>query len=192
MLVTGHSSLLKWLGRFRLRHLGSALLAGPSGVVVPKIKHRLAEVLHDVAAIEINVFHERPAILAIKNDMFVLAGRTAALDHHAKRVRRPHRRVRNIWRNEEGFTFTHEMIHDPIAFADAHFDVALQLVEIFFRIDEMKIVPRVRAFNDHDEKVATVIKVLIADRRFKLFPVRLDPVLQINRRLHGAPAAIFG
>ena len=114
----------------------------------------------------------------------MLSRRTATLHHDADRVRWPDRRVRDIWRNEECFAFAHKMINDAIAFAYAHFDVAFQLVEILFRIDEMKIIPRIRAFDDHHEKVAPVIEILIAYRRLELFPVLLDPVLQINRRLH--------
>jgi hypothetical protein len=69
------------------------------------------------------------------------------------------------------------MIDDPIALADPHFDVALQLVEVFFRIDEMKIVPRVRSLDHHHEKIAPVIKITIAHRRFELFPVFFDPTV---------------
>ena len=75
--------------------------------------------LDDVAAVEINVLHQRPAIVAVEDYVFPLARRTATFDHHAQRIRRSHWRVRNIWRNEECFAFAHDVIHDPIAFADA-------------------------------------------------------------------------
>ena len=77
------------------------------------------------------------------------------------------------------------MIHDPIALADAHFDVALQLIKILFRIDQMKIVPRVGAFDDHHEEVAPVIKITVAHRRLEEMAVLFDPFVQIYRRLHG-------
>ena len=77
------------------------------------------------------------------------------------------------------------MIDDPVAFADAHFDVAFQLVKIFFRIDEMKIVPRVRALDHHHEKIAPIVKITVAHRRLEQVAVLFDPVLQIDRRLHG-------
>ena len=170
----------------------AAVLAGPPRVVVPEIEHRLAEMLDDVAAIEVDVFHERPAIFAVENDVFMFSRRAAALDHHAERVGRPHRRVRDVRRNEERFTFAHEMIDDLVAFADAHFDVALQLIEIFFGIDQMKIVPRVRAHDDHDEKVASIVEITIAHRRLEEMTVLFDPVVQIDRRLDGSGEAGFG
>ena len=172
------------LDRLWLWDFVTTLFARAPRIVVPEIEHGLAEMLDDVAAIEIDVFDQRAAFLTIKNHVFVLSRRTATLDHHANRVRWPHWSMRNVRRDKECFAFPHKMINDSIAFADAHFDVAFQLVEILFRIDEMKIVPRIRALDDHHEKVAPVIKILIAHRRFKLFPVLLDPFVQINRRLH--------
>ena len=68
------------------------------------------------------------------------------------------------------------MIDDLFAFADAHFDVAFQLIKIFLRIDLVKIVPRVRALDHHDEKIAAVVEVLIAHRRFEFVAVFFDPV----------------
>ena len=156
-LITGHSSLLKWLGWLRLGNFVSALFACSPLIVVPKVEHGLAEMLHNITAIEINVFDQCPAIVAIENNVLMLSRRAATLDHDAQRVRRTHRSMRNIWRNKKRFAFAHEVINDPIAFADAHFDVALQLVEILLRIDKMKIVPRVGALDDHHEKVAPII-----------------------------------
>ena len=176
---------LKRLHRSGLLDLFTALFARPARVVVPEVEHRLAEVLHDVGAVEVNVFHQCPAIFAVENDVFPFARRTATLDHHAERVWRPLRRVRNIRRDEECFAFAHDVIHNPLAFADPHFDVALQLVEVLFRIDEMKIVPRVRAFDDHHKKIAPVIEITVAHRRLELFSILFDPVVQINRRRHG-------
>ena len=84
--------------------------------------------------------------------------------------------MRNIWRDEKRFAFPHEMIHDAIAFADAHLDVAFELVKVFLRIDEMKIVPRVRAFDDHHEKITAIIKITVAHRRFEFVAVLFDPI----------------
>ncbi len=83
------------------------------------------------------------------------------------------------------------MIDDPVAFADAHFDVALELVEKFFRIDLVKIVPRVRTLDHHDEEVAPVVEILIADRWFELVAMLFDPLVQINRQLDGRGGAGF-
>jgi hypothetical protein len=93
--------------------------------------------------------------------------------------------VRNIRRNEECLAFAHDVIDDPLAFADAHFDVALELVKILFGIDEMEIVPRVGARDDHHEKIAPVIKITVADRRLEQVAVLFDPLVQINRRQYG-------
>jgi hypothetical protein len=45
---------LDWLGLF---HLGAALFAGAPRIVVPEIEHGLAEMLDDIAAVKMNVFH---------------------------------------------------------------------------------------------------------------------------------------
>ena len=163
----------------------AAVFAGASLVVVPEIEHGLAEMIDDIVAIEIDVFHERAAVVAIKNDVLVFAGRTPAFDDDADGIGRANRRVRNVWGNEKRFSFADQMIDDPIAFADANLDVAFELIKIFLGIDEVKIVPRVRAFDDHHEKVAAVIEITVAHRRLELFSILFDPVVQINRRLHG-------
>ena len=36
--------------------------------------------LDDVCAVEVNVFHQRAAIFAVKNDVLLLTGRAATLD----------------------------------------------------------------------------------------------------------------
>jgi hypothetical protein len=135
----------------------------------------------DIAAIEVDVLDESAAIVAVKNDVLVLASRTPAFDHDADRIRRPDWRVRDIWRNEKRFALTDEMINDPVAFADAHFDVAFELIKIFLGIDEMKIVPGVWTFDHHDEKIAAIVEVAIADRRFKQIAVRFYPVVDVDR-----------
>jgi hypothetical protein len=123
--------------------------------------------------------------------MFMLARWTTPLDYHAQRVGRTHWRVRNVWRNEKRFALAHEMIDDAVAFTDAHFDVALQLVEILFRIDEMKIVSRVWAFDDHHKEIAAVVEITVAHWRLEQMAIFFDPLVQINRRLHrGRGAAL--
>src|SRR4029077_13504385 len=104
--------------------------------------------------------------------------------YYPDRVRRPLRGVRNIWRDEERFPFSDDMVHDAIAFADAHLNVALELVEIFLRIDEMKIVPRIRTFDDHHEKIASVIQVTVAHWRLKFVGIFFNPLFQVNWWLH--------
>src|SRR5437773_5276121 len=129
-----------WL---RLFDFLAAFLTGAARVIIPEIEHRLAEMLNDVRAIEVDVFHQCTAIFAVENNVFFFSRRAAPLNHHTDRVRRPLRRVRHIWWDEEGFAFSDDMVHDAVAFADAHLNVALQLIEVLLRIDEMKIIPRV-------------------------------------------------
>ena len=159
-----------------------ALLAGAPGVVVPKIDHGLAEVLDDIAAIEIDVFHHRPAIVAVEDDMFVFPRRPAPFDDDSDRVRRTHGGVRNVRRNEERFPFPNQVVDDLVALSDADFDVAFELVKIFLRIDLVKIIPRVRTFDHHDEKVAAIVEVKVADGRLEELAVGFNPVVNVNRR----------
>jgi hypothetical protein len=171
---------LRWPG---LRNLLSALFAGAPGVVAPEIEHGLAEVLDDVAAIEIDVFHHRPAIVAIEDDMFVFPWRTAAFDDDPDRVRRADGRVRDARRNEKRLSLANQVIHDPVALPDADFDVAFELKKIFLRIDQMKVVPGIWALDHHDEKVATIVKVTVTDRWLEEMAVFLDPAFEIYGRL---------
>lgn len=55
----------------------------------------------------------------------------------------------------------------------------------------MEIVPRVRADNDHDEEVASVVEIAIADRRLEEFAVFCDPLLKAVRRQNGGACATF-
>src|SRR5207302_6694017 len=134
-LATRHTSLVEWLDWLRLRNFVAAVFAGAALVVVPEIEHGLTEMFDDIGAIEVDVVHYRPAVVAIEDHMLAFAGRATPLDDHADRVRRSHRRVRNIRRDEKCFTFAHQMIDNAVALADSHFDVALELITIFLRID---------------------------------------------------------
>src|ERR1044071_5931040 len=92
------SERLDWLG---LRDFVAAVLAGAPGIVVPKVEHRLAEMLDDIAAIEIDIFDERAAFIAIEDHVLVLAGRSATFDDDPNGIRRTDRRVRHIRRDKE-------------------------------------------------------------------------------------------
>ena len=140
--------------------------------------------LHNISAVEVNVFHQCAAVIAVKNYVLLLTRRPAPLHDHANCVRRPLGRMRYVRRNEEGLAFVNNVVDDPITLANADFDVPLQLIKILFRIDQVKIVPRVWSFNHHHEEVAAIIEVLIADRRSEVLAVRLDPTAQMNGRLH--------
>lgn len=92
--------------------------------------------------------------------------------------------MNHIRRNEEGFALAHQMIDDVVAFPDADLDVTLQLIKKFFRIDLVKIVTRIRPLDYHNEKIAPIVQVTIADRRFEEIAVLLDPAEQIDRGLN--------
>ncbi|HEX4640761.1 MAG TPA: hypothetical protein VH252_05210, partial [Chthoniobacterales bacterium] len=94
----------------------AAVLAGAAFVVVPKIEHGLAEGVHNIGAIEIDVLDERAAFVAVKDDVLVLTRWSAALHDDADGIRRAHGSVRNIRRNEKRFALADEVIDDPIAF----------------------------------------------------------------------------
>ena len=146
--------------------------------------------LDDVCAVEVNIFYQRAAIFAVKNDVLLLTGWATTLDHHADGVWRPLRGVRDIRRDEERLTFAHDVIDNAVALANAHFDVALQLIEIFFRIDEMKIVSGVRAFDHHDKKIAAIVEIAVTHRWLEQMSVLFDPIIEINRWLHRRRGAV--
>ena len=188
---SGHWSLLEWLHWLGLWNFMTALLAGATRVICPEILHRLAEMLDDIGTIEIDVFDQGAAIVAIENDVLVFARRAAFFHDHTNGVRRANRRMRHIRWNEERFAFAHKMIDDLVAFADAHFDIALELIKILLRVDLVEIVSRVRALDNHHEKVPPVVEITIADWWFEFFAVRFDPIFQINRQLNGGCGAFF-
>jgi len=49
--------LLQRFHRLRFFDLRAALIAGTPLIVIPEIEHGLAEVLNDICAVEMNVFH---------------------------------------------------------------------------------------------------------------------------------------
>src|SRR5437762_9000595 len=108
---------LHWL---RFYDLLAALLAGTTRIVIPEIEHRLTEMLDDVCAVEMDVFHQCSAVLAVKNNVLFFSRRTAPFHHDSNRIRRPLRRVRHIRRDKECFSFSDNVIHDAVAFPNAH------------------------------------------------------------------------
>ena len=114
----------------------------------------------------------------------MLAGGAASFDNNADRIRRTDGRVRHVRWNEERLAFADEVIDDLLPFPDPDFDIAFELVKIFFGIDEVEIVPGIRAFDDHDEEIAPVVEITVADGRLKQFAVCFDPFGKIDRRLH--------
>jgi hypothetical protein len=162
-----------------------ALLAGTPGVIVPEIEHGLAKVLNDISAIEIDVFDQGPAMIAVENDVFVFARGTAAFDNDADRVWWANGRVRDVRWNEKRLPLAHKVIDDPVLLSDTNFDVAFKLKKVFLRIDQVKVVSGVWPLDHHDEKVPAVVKVTVAHRGLEEMAVFLDPAFQIDGRLDG-------
>ena len=92
--------------------------------------------------------------------------------------------MRHVGRNKKRFALVDNVVNDAVAVADTHFNVALELIEVLFRINEMKIVSRVGAFDHHHEKITAVVKIPVAHRRFKFVGVLFDPLLYINWLFH--------
>src|SRR5215469_903702 len=159
-----HLSLFEGFDRLGPRNFVATLFAGTARVVIPKILHCLTEMFDDVGAVEIDVFNKRTAVLAIEDHVFVFARRAASLDYNAGRVRRPDRGMRYIRRDEERFPLAHKVVDDVVALPNTNLNVALELIKIFFRINLVKIVSRVWAFDHHHEKIAPVVEITIADR----------------------------
>src|SRR5204862_332953 len=82
-------------------------------------------------------------------------------------VPRPLWRVRHSWWDKECFTFPDNVVHDAVAFAHAHLHVAVQLLDILLRNNEVTIVPRVGPSDHHDEKLTAVLAILVAYPRFQ-------------------------
>ena len=131
----------------------------------------------DVFAIEVDVLHQRSTIFAVEDDVLFFTRRAAALNNYPDCVRRALRRVRHVGRNEKGLSLADNVINDAIVFTDTHLDVPFELVEIFFRIHQVKIVPRVRSFDDHHKKIPAIVKIAVAHRRFKFISVFFNPIL---------------
>lgn len=176
---------LERLRRSRLFDFLAAVFAGSAFVVVPEIEHGLAKVLNDVAAIEIDVFHHSPALVAIEDDMFVFPRRTAAFDDDADRVRWTDGCVWDVRRNEKRFSLVNQVILDLVALPDADLDVAFELIKILFRIDQMKVVSGVWTLDDHDEKVAAIVEVAVTYRGLEEMAVLLDPAFEVDGWLNG-------
>src|SRR5262249_15162078 len=168
----------------RFFHFLTTFLAGPPRIIAPEFEHCLAKMVDDVFAIEVNVFHQCSTVFTVENYMLLFTGRTAPLYNQPNRVWRALGRVRHIGRNEKRFALADNVVNDAVAFADTHFNVPFELIEVLLRINEMEIVPRVGALDDHHKKITAVIKIPVAHRRFKFLGVLFDPLLYINWRMH--------
>jgi hypothetical protein len=175
---------LQGLYRLRFFHFLTALLAAPARIIAPEFEHCLAKMVDDVFAIEVDVFHQRSTIFAVEDDVFLFTRRPAPLYNQPNRVWWALGRVRHIRRNKERFALVDNVINDAIALADTHLNVAFELIEVLFRINEVKIIPRVGAFYDHHKKISAIVKVPVTYGRLKFVSILFNPLLYVNRRLH--------
>jgi hypothetical protein len=165
-------------------HFLTALFAGPARIIAPEFEHCLAKMVDDVFAIEVDVFHQCSTIFAVEDDVLLFTRRPAPLHNQANGVWRSLGRVRHIRRNEKRFALADNVINDAIPFADTHLNVAFELIEILFRINEVKVIPRIGAFYDHHKKISAIVKVPVAYGRLKFVSILFNPLLYVNRRLH--------
>jgi hypothetical protein len=175
---------LQRLYRLRFFHFLTALPAGPARIIAPEFEHCLAKMVDDVFAIEVDVFHQRSTIFTVENNVLLFTRRTSPLHNQANRLWRTLGRVRHIRRNEKRFALADNVINYAVAFADTHLDVAFELIEILFRINEVKIIPRVGAFYNHHKKIPAIVKVPVAYGRLKFVSIFFNPLLYVDRRLH--------
>jgi hypothetical protein len=175
---------LQRLYRLRFFHFLTALFASPACIIAPEFEHCLAKMVDDVFAIEVHVFHQCSTTFTVENDVFLFTRRPAPFHDQANGVWRSLGRVRHIGRNEKRFALVDNVINDAIAFANTHLNVAFELIEILFRINQMKIVPRVGAFDDHHKKISAIIKIPVAYWRLKFLSILFNPLLYVDRRLH--------
>jgi hypothetical protein len=138
--------------------------------------------LDDIGTVKVKILHERSTVITVEDNMLLFSRWTAALDHYADGIWWPLGRMRHVGRDEEGFAFVDNVIYDLVALPNAYLDVAFELIEILLRIYKMKIVARVWTSDDHDEEIASVIKIAIAHRRLEEVPIFFNPTVQINRR----------
>ncbi len=163
-----------------------AMFASAEGSVGPELMHRARKVHDDVFAIEDLVVDEVLALLAVEDEMFGFARGTPTLDHESDCVWTASGRVNDIWRDEEHLTLFDDVVTHPSVLDGLDDDVALQLKKKLLTVDLVEVVSRVWPDDDHDEKVATGIQVLVRDWRFEMRAVGSDPRKQVKRRKHFA------
>ena len=168
---------LKRLYGFGLFDLLTAVPTGAARVIIPELKHRLAKMLDDICAVEVDVLYERSTIITIEDNVLFLSRRPPAFHHDADRFRRPLRRVRYIGWNEESFPFMNDMVHDRVPLPDTHLDVAFELIEILLRIDDVKIVSRIWTRDHHHEEIASIIQIAIAYWRLEEVTIFFNPIV---------------
>ena len=88
---------------------------------------------------------------------------------------------------QQHVAFANRDVHTPPLLDGSQQHVALELVEEFLARVVVIVVTGVRAANHHDDELALFEHLLVAHGRAQFGPVRVDPLLEVERcqRLHG-------
>ena len=118
----------------------------------------MAEVFDYIFTVEFFVINKFVAVFAIELLVFGFAWGAAAFDYYADGFGRAGWSVRDIAGDEECFTFADWYIFNDAIFTNADNYVAFDLIEIFFRVGDVKVVSCVWASDHHHEKVVGISK----------------------------------
>jgi hypothetical protein len=103
---------------------------------------------------------------------------TLALDDQAHSVGKPLRRMRHVRREQQDFSCTNGYIHPLSILNRAQEHVALELVEELLARVVVVVLARIGPAYDHDDELARVEDLFVADWRPQVRAMRLDPLLQ--------------
>ena len=152
-----------------------------SGVISPESLHCIAEMHHDILAVERLIVDQFSAGLAEEHLVLDLAFGATPFDDEAERLGRAAWRVGDVWRNEKRLAFLDEVVDDAAVLPRLDDDVTRQLDEELLAIDFMEVVPRVWAADHHGEEITAAVEILVAHRWLEVGTVGFGPVHQMLR-----------
>jgi hypothetical protein len=118
------------------------------------------------------------AALAVPEEPVSFVAASLAFDDQAHGIRETLGRVRHVRGQQQDFSCTNGYIH-PLPFLHrAQEHVALELMEELLTRVVVVVLARVGAAHDHDDELARVEDLLVADRWLQVGAMRLDPLLQ--------------
>lgn len=82
---------------------------------------------------------------------------------------------------KEHFAFADRDLDRFSVFLDLDRYVTFKLVKKLFALVPVIVFSRIRAADDHYDKVIIIVNALVSDRRFEQMPVVIDPLLEIER-----------
>lgn len=162
-------------------HHRAAYLAGPTifGAVEPF--ENALELRGDVFELKVLFVELRVAVFAKPKEPVEFALTAFALDDEADGVCTADRIVRNARRQKEHLALADRHFDRLAVLLNLHLYIAFKLVEKLFALVPMIVLARVRAADDHDDKIIVIVNTLIADGRFQQVPVLVYPLLEIER-----------